>query len=303
MWQRRQFLRSLCVFSVPLWRPALALETSDVLIERTIVSTGQRIPVIGMGSWLTFDCANDPHALRIRVEVLRQFFAHGGAVIDSSPMYGSSEQALGYCLSELEDPKLFSATKVWTYGRGFGERQMAKSARLWGLESFDLMQVHNLLDVEKHLETLTAWKESGRVGYIGATTSHGRRHDDLLSLMERGVLDFVQFTYNMMDREAEQRLLPMASERGIAVIVNRPFRRSRVFDRVRGTVLPNWAAEFDCKNWAQFFLKFVVSHPAVACAIPATSRVDHMVENMGALRGRLPDPAMRRRMAAYFDQL
>jgi diketogulonate reductase-like aldo/keto reductase len=303
MWQRRQFLQSLGVLSVPFCRSSVALATSEGPIERAIASTGQRIPVIGMGSWLTFDCANDPHALRIRVEVLRQFFARGGALIDSSPMYGSSEQALGYCLGELEDPRLFSAAKVWTYGKGFGERQMAKSARLWGLESFDLMEVHNLLDVDKHLDTLTAWKESGRVRYIGATTSHGRRHDDLLRLMERGVLDFVQFTYNMIDREAEQWLLPMALERGIAVIVNRPFRRSRVFDRVRGTELPSWAEEFDCQNWAQFFLKFVVSHRAVVCAIPATSRVDHMVENMGALRGRRPDPAMRRRMATYFDQL
>jgi diketogulonate reductase-like aldo/keto reductase len=303
MWQRRQFLRSLGVFSVPMCRAAFPLETHAVPIERTIASSGQRIPVIGMGSWLTFDCANDPHALQIRVEVLRQFFAQGGALIDSSPMYGSSEQALGYCLSELKDPELFSATKVWTYGKGFGERQMAKLARLWGLQSFDLMQIHNLLDVDTHLETLTAWKGSGLVRYIGATTSHGRRHDDLLRLMERGVLDFVQFTYNMIDREAEQRLLPMALERRIAVIVNRPFRRSRVFDRVRGTALPAWAAEFDCQNWAQFFLKFVVSHHAVTCAIPATSRVDHMIENMGALRGRLPDPAMRRRMTVFFDRL
>ena len=256
-----------------------------------------------MGTWLTFDCANDAHALRIRVEVLRQFFAHGGALIDSSPMYGSSQQALGLCLGELEDPKLFSATKVWTRGRGFGERQMAKSARLWGLESFDLMQVHNLVDIDTHLETLVAWKEAAQVKYVGATTSHGRRHDDLVRLMERGVLDFVQFTYNIIDREAEQRLLPMALERGIAVIVNRPFRASRVFDRVRGTKLPAWAADFDCENWAQFFLKFVVSHRATTCAIPATSRVDHMIENMGALRGRLPDPAMRRRMTAYFDRL
>jgi aryl-alcohol dehydrogenase-like predicted oxidoreductase len=160
-----------------------------------------------------------------------------------------------------------------------------------------------LVDVETHLATLKEWQADGKVRYLGVTTSHGQRHQELERLMKSGLLDFVQFTYNLIDREAEQRLLPLALERGIAVIVNRPFRKSLVFDRVRGLPLPPWAAEFDCRNWPQFFLKFVVSHRAVTCAIPATSRVDHMIENMGALSGRLPDPAMRLRMAKYYRSL
>jgi len=257
-----------------------------------------------MGSWLTFDCSGDAHALGIRVKVLDEFFARGGTVIDSSPMYGTSQQAIGHCLDALERPAgLFAATKVWTYGRWLGERQMKNSARLWGVDGFDLMQVHNLVDVDTQLETLKEWKAAGRVKYLGVTTSRGQRHAELEQLMETGAVDFIQLTYNILDRQAEQRLLPLALERGIAVIVNRPFKRSRLFDRVRGVALPEWSADFDCANWAQFFLKFIVSHRAVTCAIPATSRVDHMIENMGALSGRLPDPLMRQRMAKFYAQL
>jgi aryl-alcohol dehydrogenase-like predicted oxidoreductase len=180
---------------------------------------------------------------------------------------------------------------------------MEASERLWGVKRFDLMQIHNMLDWETHLETLKQWKAEGRVRYIGITTSHGRRHDELERALQRERFDFVQFTYNVVDREVEQRLLPLAAERGTAVIVNRPFRRGALFDRVRGRPLPDWAREFDCSNWAQFFLKFAVSHPNVTCAIPATSRADHMIENMGAAYGRLPDVATRRRMGVYFEAL
>ena len=301
MWRRRDFLQSFAALALPV---CVADGEGREPTRRTISSSGEQLPVIGMGSWLTFDCADNAAALAIRTEVLRQFFAFGGGLIDSSPMYGSSEQALGYCFTQLDSPRpLFSATKVWTFGRGMGTRQMKKSARLWGVDSFDLMQVHNLLDVDTHLDTLREWKGSGRLRYLGVTTSHGRRHGELEKLMLTGALDFVQFTYNMIDREAEQRLLPIARERGISVIVNRPFRASRVFDRVRGATLPNWARDFDCDNWAQFFLKFIVSHPAVTCAIPATSRPQHMVENMGTLVGRLPDSAMRKQMAALYAAL
>jgi diketogulonate reductase-like aldo/keto reductase len=304
MWQRRDFLKSTAAVVLPgSWGGALAA-TDKPIITRAIPPSGQRIPVIGMGSWLTFDVAGDAHALGIRVKVLSEFFARGGALIDSSPMYGTSQQAIGHCLHALERPSgSFAATKVWTRGRWFGKRQMKESARLWGVDAFDLMQVHNLVDVETHLETLKKWKADGRVKYVGATTSHGSRHEELEQLMRSGSIDFVQFTYNIIDREAEQRLLPLALERGIGVIINRPFRRSRVFDRVRGLPLPKWVAEFDCTNWAQFFLKFIVSHRAVTCAIPATSRVDHMIENMGALAGPLPDPLVRKRMAKYYAEL
>ena len=304
MWRRREFLHSLAALSVPICAPGSEKNASAKILTRAIPSTGQRIPAIGMGSWLTFDCANDPHALAIRVEVLRHFFNLGGGLIDSSPMYGTSQQTLGHCLAALEQPStLFSATKVWTRGKWFGERQMKKSARLWGIENFNLLQVHNLVDADTHLETLQQWKETGQVRYIGVTTSHGQRHEKLEKLMTSGVVDFAQFTYNMIDREAEQRLLPLALERGIAVVINRPFRRSLVFDMVRDVALPSWTMEFGARNWAELFLKFIVSHRAVTCAIPATSRVDHMIENMGASIGELPDPIMRKRMAAFYEAL
>ena len=274
------------------------------ILTRPIPATGEALPVIGMGSWITFDVGNDRPARDRRVEVLRAFFEAGGGMIDSSPMYGSSEEVIGDALARLEDKAtLFSATKVWTPSARRGPEQMEASRRLWGVERFDLLQVHNLVEWEGHLETLKAWKAEGRVRYIGITTSHGRRHAALERLMATEPLDFVQFTYNLVDREAERRLLPLAAERGLAVIVNRPFRRGALFDAYAGKPLPGWAAEVDCANWAQFFLKFVVSHPAVTCAIPATSRVDHMRENMGAAYGRLPDPKLRQRMIGYVEGL
>lgn len=272
-------------------------------IQRTIPKSGASIPAIGMGSWLTFDVGEDERLRAERCEVLRTFFEHGGRLIDSSPMYGSSEAVIGHCLEQL-NAEPFAATKVWTYGRRIGIDQMEHSRRLWGVKGFDLMQVHNLLDWRSHLETLKAMKAQGQIRYIGITTSHGRRHRELEQLMAREeALDFVQFTYNIADREAEQRLLPLATERKLAVIINRPFQGGRLFARVAGKPLPVWAAEIDCDNWAQFFLKFILSHPAVSCAIPATTRVDHMRQNMGALHGLLPDAAMRRRMVQVFKRL
>ena len=304
MFKRREFLGSTAALAIPFSARLVHASSIETLISRALPASRQCIPVIGMGSWLTFDAAGDRHALGSRVKVLAEFFARGGALIDSSPMYGTSPQTIGHCLSELaHPPALFAATKVWTRGRWLGERQMKKSAYLWGVDGFDLMQVHNLVDVATHLETLKEWKAEGRVKYIGVTTSHGRRHAELEKLMQSGAVDFVQFSYDIVDREASLRLLPLALERGIGVIINRPFRRSRVFDRVRAEPLPEWAKEFDCTNWAQYFLKFIVSHPAVTCTIPATSRVDHMIENMGALVGRLPNPSMRARMAKYYDSL
>lgn len=304
MTTRRRFLAGAALLSLSPRFGFAATATDNDAITRAIPSSGERIPVIGMGSWLTFDVAYDPGEREDRVEVLRTFFRHGGTVIDSSPMYGSSEETIGYCLERLDNTdRLFSATKVWTLGQRRGIRQMQRSQGLWDVDRFDLMQVHNLLELEKHLETLKAWKAEGKVRYIGVTTSHGRRHDKLAQIMESEPLDFVQFTYNVTDREAEQRLLPLAQDRGIAVLINRPFQRGALFDRVQDQPLPDWAGEIDCQNWAQFFLKFIVSHPAVTCAIPATSRVDHMQENMGAGYGRLPDQAMRREMVGYFSKV
>ncbi|MDD3518658.1 MAG: aldo/keto reductase [Chromatiales bacterium] len=257
-----------------------------------------------MGSYISFDVGSFRDARERRAVVLQTFFERGGTLIDSSPMYGSAEDVIGWCLPRVRGrAALFSATKVWTPGRAMGIAQMEKSRELWGVERFDLMQVHNLLDWETHLDTLRGWKSEGRVRYVGVTTSHGRRHDELERIMRTQPIDFVQFTYNIADREAERRLLPLAAERGIAVIVNRPFRRAGLFHAVRGHALPDWAAEIDCRNWAHFFLKFIVAHPAVTCAIPATSNPEHMLQNMDAMRGPQPDAALRRRMADHFAAL
>ena len=301
---RRTFLQQLAVLGALGFVPPVMAEARSS-IKKPIPSSGELLPVIGMGSWITFDVGGDADALATRVQVLQAFFDNGGAVIDSSPMYGSSEETIGYCLERIANKDaLFAATKVWTPGRWFGIRQMKNSERLWGLDRFDLMQIHNMLDWETHLETLKDWKAEGRIRYIGITTSHGRRHEAMEKVMaDEPAFDFVQFTYNLLDREAERRLLPLAAERGLAVLINRPFRRGGLFDVVKNKPLPEWAAEFDCANWAQFFLKFIVSHPAVTCAIPATSRVDHMLENMGAAYGRLPDPQLRARMVAHVGNL
>jgi len=303
--RRREFLQRLAGMGIICLAPVripFAAERDPIL--RAIPASGEKLPVIGMGSWITFDVGDDAEALAVRVKVLQTFFDLGGALVDSSPMYGSSEQVIGHCLERIQNKeRLFAATKVWTWFKNLGIAQMNRSRGLWDVERFDAMQIHNLLDWETHLETLKEWKAAGKIRYIGITTSHGRRHAEMEQALTREQFDFVQFTYNLVDREAEQRLLPLAAERGIAVIVNRPFQGGRLFERVRGKPLPAWAAEFDCANWAQFFLKFTVSHPAVTCAIPATSRVDHMTENMGALYGRLPNAETRRRMIDHFAAL
>jgi len=299
---RRRFVETLGAFSVlPLVGEA---ERDAAVFTKAIPSSGERIPVIGMGTWLTFDAGRSMERRARLRRVLQTFFDRGGRVIDSSPMYGSSERVVGDLLAQLTPhPAPFAASKVWIFGRRLGLVQMEASREQWRVARFDLMQVHNLLDWEGHLETLKAWKASGRVRYIGVTTSHGRRHAELERIMRREPLDFVQFTYNLADRSAEDRLLPLAGERRMGVIINRPLDGGDLFHRVRGRTLPAWAADFDCSNWAQLFLKFIVSHPAVTCAIPATSQVAHMEQNMGAALGRLPDAAMRARIASHFDAL
>lgn len=297
---RRNALQALAALAGAALLPATAAPAP--VLERPIPATGERIPAIGMGTWLTFDVA--PGADRdARLAVLREFFAGGGALLDSSPMYGYAEAALGVLVPKARPARVFNATKVWTPTRFLGVRQMEESFAHWGVRRFDLMQVHNMLDWETHLATLREWKAAGRIRYLGITTSHGRRHDALEAAMKRERLDFVQFSYSFADRDAERRLLPLAQDRGVAVIVNRPFDGGALFGAVKGKALPGWARDIDCANWAQVFLKFVVSHPAVTCAIPATTSPAHMREDIGALAGRLPDAALRRRMAADFDRL
>lgn len=281
-----------------------AKATPDDVLRRKVPSSGETLPAIGMGSWITFNVGDNAPLRDARTEVLQTFFELGGGMIDSSPMYGSSEAVLGYGLSQLGHPEnLFSATKVWTRGQRAGIAQMTESEALWSTQSFDLMQIHNMLDWQTHYETLSQWKAEGRIRYLGITTSHGRRHQDLERALTSAPFDFVQLTYNVLDRDVENRLLPLAAERGIGVIVNRPFRRGALFDRIGGTPLPDWASEIDCKTWAAFLLKFVISHPAITCAIPATSQVAHMRENMAAMSGPLPDESLRKRMAEIVRNL
>lgn len=305
--KRREFLELLALSAASAAIascPTAMLTAQDRLITKKIPSTGALLPVIGMGTWITFNVGNSEKLRKARTEVMREFFKLGGGLIDSSPMYGSSEAVIGYALSNLNFPKtLFSATKVWTSSVTEGLEQIQESKKLWNLKGFDLLQVHNLEGWEGHLKTLFKMKETGDVRYIGVTTSHGRRHDELEKIMRKQPLDFIQLTYNISNREAEARLLRLAQDRGMAVIANRPLDGGDLMGRVQGKALPVWARDFDCQNWAQFFLKFIVSHPAITCAIPATSKVAHMQENMGAGRGRLPDAAVRERMIKHMASL
>jgi diketogulonate reductase-like aldo/keto reductase len=302
---RRGFLAAAAALGLTAGLPARrARAAGGPLLTKPIPATGERIPVIGMGSWITFNVGESEALRKDRTAVLRAFFDNGGGMIDSSPMYGTSEAVIGDGLQRLDRPKgLFSATKVWTSGRESGVEQMRESEALWGVERFDLMQIHNLLDWKTHLETLLEWKEQGRIRYIGITTSHGSRHEEMERIMAEQPIDFVQFTYNILDREAEARLLPLAREKGLAVIANRPYRRKQLIHMFQDKPLPAWAAEAGAVNWPDFLLKFIVSHPTVTCAIPATTRVEHMRENMEAGRGPMPDEETRRRMIRYVEEL
>jgi len=268
------------------------------LITRTIPASGEALPVIGMGTSRTFDVADDPAALQPLADVLRALFAGGATLIDSSPMYGRAEAVTGRLLRDLGKPRGFIATKVWADGKDEGIRQMEESFRLLGVERMDLMQVHNLRDWRTHLATLREWKKSGRIRYLGITTSRKEQFEEFAAVMRAEPLDFVQLNYSLGEREADEVLLPLARDRGMAVLVNRPYMRAELFSRVRGKELPGWAAEFDCTSWGQFFMKFIVSHPAVTCVIPATTSVKNMRDNLAGGMGRLPDEATRQRMAA-----
>lgn len=303
---RRRFLYQLAAMScLASWPPGLTANPDSGLIFKKIPVSGESIPVIGMGTWITFNVGNNLQARNDRTRVLETFFKLGGGMVDSSPMYGSAEAVMGYALDRLGRPQssLFAATKVWSPFAAKGEKQIENSYHLWGLKRFDLFQIHNLLAWETHLPKLLQRKRDGSIRYIGISTSHGRRHEELEQLIMTQPIDFVQLTYNILDREVEQRLLPAAKEKGVAVIANRPFQGGDLFSKLAHKPLPDWSREFDCQNWAQFFLKFIVSHPSVTCAIPATSRIDHMVENMGALRGRLPEQKTRSRMIDYIASI
>jgi len=303
MVDRRTLLKgALAAASMPTLS-ALAEERAAAIL-RPIPSSGEKLPVIGMGTMGTFDIAGEDADMARLTEVLQAFIDNGGTLVDSSPMYGNAEAIFGDVSQLVKGKdKLFEATKVWTDGKQQGIDEMFRSMGRMRVTTMDLMQIHNLKDWRTHIETLRDWKADGKIRYIGVTTSHGRRHDELIDAMKEVDFDFVQFTYNIAEREAEERLLPMAQDRGAAVLINLPFGRASLFEKVRGKALPEWAAEFDCASWAQFFLKFCLAHPAVTCLIPATSKPHHMVDNMGAGFGRVPDEAMRQRMIRQMESL
>lgn len=281
-------------------RPRSGLATQTDVILKRIPRSGEEIPAVGLGTWQTFDVGSDRRQRTALGEVLRSFHRLGGRIVDSSPMYGSSQEVMGHLAVEtglIDD--LWVATKVWINGQAEGIRQMEDSMALLQRPShIELMQVHNLRDVQLHLDTLEAWKAEGRFDYIGVTTSSERQYGAVAALLEAEPerIDFLQINYSLGERTSAERVLPLAQERGIAVMVNRPFAGGRLFGAVRDRPLPGWASSFDCEAWSQFFLKYILSHPAVACAIPATSDPEHLAENMGGGRGALPDEETRRRM-------
>jgi diketogulonate reductase-like aldo/keto reductase len=269
------------------------------ILQRPIPSSGETIPAVGLGTWRTFDVGAAAAARAPLREVLQRFVELGGRVVDSSPMYGAAESVLGDLAADLAvTDTLFLATKVWTSGRDAGTAQMEQSLRRLRRQRLDLMQIHNLLDWRTQLRTLRAWKQAGRIRYLGVTHYTAGAYDELEPVLRSEPLDFVQVNYSVGEREAERRILPLARERGIAVLVNRPFAEGGLFRRLRGQALPAWAAEIGCASWAQLLLKWILAHPAVTCVIPATSRPQHLVDNMTAGRGALPDAATRERIAA-----
>lgn len=299
--RRRRLLASL--LALPALAAAPVQAQARPLLTRAIPSSGERIPLVGLGSWITFNVGRDPQARAECTEVMRAFFAGGGRLVDSSPMYGSAQDVIGEAVSRLRPAKLFSADKVWIGAGERGPAQAEASRRLWRIPRFDLLQVHNLLAWEAHLPMLLRMKREGRLRYVGITTSEGRRHGDIEKIMASQPIDFVQVSYNPLDREVEGRILPLARERRIGVIVNRPFRQGDLTQALAGKRLPGWAGEIGCTTWAQALLKFIVAHPAVTCAIPATSQVAHVRENLLASTGALPDEALRRRIAQDVERL
>ncbi len=294
--RRRTVLKLFAAGAIGPWSVAAPAAPGGSMRMREIPATGEKLPVIGLGSSDEFETASgaDMDALR---DVLRRFHELGGTLVDTAPIYGDAEAVIGKLVGELGlTDELFLATKVRARGRDAGIEQMERSTELLGKQPLDLLQVHSLADVDTQLDNLRRWKDEGRVRYIGVTHSRVSAFEALERVMKRSDLDFVQLNYSFTEPDAEQRLLPLAADKGIAVMVNRPFENGALFRQVNDRPLPDWAAEFDCESWAQFSLKYILGHPAVTCVIPATSNPRHLVDNMGAGTGRLPDEAARRRM-------
>lgn len=301
---RREFTRGVSVVALASTMPAISEPLkSDKLISHVIPKTGEMLPAIGMGTWITFNVGRNLILRKRRTNVLQAFFSAGGKLVDSSPMYGASEFVVGEGLKRTGTGNLFSATKTWTSSGEEGKQQFADSQSLWGLEKFDLLQVHNLVAWRKHFPYLRELKQQGTIRYLGITTSHGRRGEEVKRILQTEYVDFLQLTYNIADRETEAELIPLAREKGVAVICNRPFQGGRLPRICDGHPVPPWAVELGCKTWPQLLLKYVISTPGVTAAIPATSKVAHMQENMLSLRGELPNEQQRSWILAAFRDI
>jgi diketogulonate reductase-like aldo/keto reductase len=297
---RRTFLTSAAVVLGGMLMPKGS--SASGLLERRIPRSGEPLPSVGLGTWQAFDVAGDARGMAEAKEALKVLVELGGRVVDSSPMYGSAEAVTGQLAAELRiQSKLFLATKVWTTGKQAGIRQMEDSMRKLRVQRLDLMQVHNLLDVQTQLATLRDWKAAGRIRYLGVTHYHAGAHADLEKIITRGDIDTVQVNYSLAEPEADRRLLRVAADSGTAVIVNRPFAEGAMFSRVKGQPVPEWAKDAGCASWAQYFLKWILAQPAVTCVIPGTRNARHVADNVGAATGPMPDEAMRRRMAEHFN--
>jgi len=298
MISRRQFIRTAAQLGIATGLYPSLVRGQASLPERAIPNSGERVPIIALGTYRTFDVSPTSAALAPLRRVTETFMEHGGRVVDSSPQYGPSEAAFGDVLRQIPNaPDLFVATKVATEGREAGIRQMEASPRKMAVDSIDLMQIHNLRDWRTHLPTLRAWKAEGTIRYLGISASRETLYDEYIAIMRNEPLDFIQINYSVAERRSEEVILPLALERNIAVLINRPFVAGALFPYVRDRSLPDWAADFDCRSWAQFFLKYVLGHPAVTAVIQATTDIEHLLDNMAAAYGRMPDEATRTRMA------
>ena len=305
-WNRRQVLSAGALLTtLPAFGFAAdaSAAQADTMLTKVIPSSGEKLPVIGLGTYNVFDVASSPAEIALKSDIVARLTGHGGRVIDTSPMYRRSEKVLGDVIDASDDrDKLFLATKVWTDGRAPGIAQMRRSATLMNTDVIDLMQVHNLRDTALHMASIREMQQEGFIRYNGLTHYTASSHSALEKAMREFKPDFIQINYSLGEREADARVLPLAQELGIAVLINRPFLTGRLFGAVSGKSVPDWAQSF-AASWGQFFLKFIVSHPAVTVAIPATSKVHHMIDNMMAGRGKLPDVATRERMIHYFSSL
>jgi len=300
---RRELLKAGIGVGASLFLPSTnLLAQAGPLIQKKIPSTGESVPIVGLGTARRYEAVTTEAERAPLRETLREFKALGGKVIDSSPTYGTAEQVVGDLVSELKiRDSLFIATKVSISGRDAGLKQLEQSFKRLQTPKIDLIAVHNLRDTQTHLRPLREWQQQGRIRYVGITTSFDNQYRDFEQTMKAEKLDFIQVDYALDNRDAAERIVPLAADRGMAVMINLPFGRGRLFNAVQGKKLPEWASEFDCKTWPQFFLKYLVSHPAVTCAIPGMAKAEYVRDNLGAAQGRLPDAAMRRRMENFID--